>query len=68
MRTITYRHDWAWGDHFEARCDHCGTHCGGSEGQSFREVERPNDELEIICAECDDDERIGTNNPGGNNR
>ena len=45
---------WRWGHEFKEICSYCGTHVGGTEGQSvYREVELPDDGLDIICGECE---------------
>ena len=46
--------DESWGVEFIVICDGCGTYCGGSEGQDYREKEWKGG-CEIICAECDPD-------------
>jgi hypothetical protein len=44
---------WRWGREYRHVCDRCGTHVGGECGQSiWREVELPDEGLDIICGEC----------------
>ena len=45
--------DSSWGVEFVAICDGCGTHCGGTEGQSEYREEEWKGGFNIICGECD---------------